>query len=234
MPWARLMLKIPAASAAPVPPAQTRACARPCATALRGEHDRCVRCRAGRQRGVLRLGDRDRCVHHLDAVGHGAELLLRPEQQHPCSCGGRDRGAGGHLARPHVGAVAVDRDHRPSFLTAHAVSRGRSPCSHCPSRSGRARDRDRDRGVGSRSHGPHRCRRPGTRGAACAGCGTAGTRSRQACRSCAVRVAAPCGRAIAFSWVPPSASKPTSPRLIHSSFSSRSFAQRGSGSLSWW
>ena len=108
-----LDVESPAASAAPVPPAHTSACALPSATARGGLHDRGVRCRAHRARGVGALGDRDRRVDHLDPRrgGYGAELARGgPEQQHPRALLRGQRRAGRDLRRAEVRAVRVDRD----------------------------------------------------------------------------------------------------------------------------
>ena len=105
------MLKVPAASAAPVPPAQTSAWARPSATARAAitiEASGVVRA----ARRVLGLGDRDRRVDHLTPCWDLAQLGRRAEQEHARALGGGDRGARSHLGGAEVGAVAVDRDHR--------------------------------------------------------------------------------------------------------------------------
>ena len=144
-------------------------------------HDRGLRRRAGGAHGILGLRDRDRRVDDLDARRRLAERFGGAEQQHARTLAGRDRRAGRDLSRTEVGAVAVDRDHRahptrPARARATAASRTR-PLASPP--ASRGRDRDRGRALpASRSHGRRRCRTPGTPGAAGAGCGTAGTRSR--------------------------------------------------------
>ncbi len=192
----RLMLKVPAARAAPVPPAHTSACALPSATARAAMHDRGLRGPAGGHDRVLGLGDGDRGVDDLHPGRGLPDLGGRPEQQHPSPPGGGQRRPGGDLGGTEVGAVAVDRDDRVV-----GGSRGRDGRL-----AARRRARDRDRGRvrrDARPRGRRRSRRPGRRDAAGGGCGTAGTSSPRACRSCAGPAAWLCGCATAFSWVRP-------------------------------
>ena len=171
MPGARLMLKSPAASAAPVPPAQTSACARPSATAR-------AACTIEAS-GVARAA---RTGSGLLAIETGASTTSTPAGSAPSCCGGAEqqharalrrgeRRARGDLSRPEVGAVGVDRDD----------DRSRRACR----RSRRRRSRLAVVVLvlvvlSARSRGRRTCRTPGTRGAAGAGCGSAGTRSARA------------------------------------------------------
>ncbi len=121
MPRARLMLNRPAASAAPVPPAHTSACARPSATARAActiEASGCARAaRAGS--GLLAIDT----GASMTSTPAGCSLDLRggAEQQHARPPLRRERRARRDLCRSEVGAVGVDRDdHR-------LTRRGRAP-----------------------------------------------------------------------------------------------------------
>ena len=205
MPGARLMLNVPAATAAPVAPAHTSACARPSRDRPRGLHDRGLGRRRAALHGVRGLGDRDaaRRRSRRRPAAHRARTA-GPNSSTRAPCAGGDRRARGHLRGPEVGAVAVDRDHRRAAPAARRGGREAQPLASLP--ASRGRDRDRARAPPApRSHGPRRCRRPGRPGADGAGCGTAGSVQRRACRSCAARAAWRCGCATAFSWGRPSA-----------------------------
>ena len=112
MPGARLMLKSPAASAAPVPPAHTSACARPSATARAActiEASGVARAaRAGS--ALLAIETGASITSTPPAAGLDLQLGRGTEQQHPHALFRRQRRARGYLGRPEVGAVRVDRD----------------------------------------------------------------------------------------------------------------------------
>ena len=230
------MLNRPAASAAPVPPAQTSACARPSATARAA----CTIEASGLARTALAgsaLLAIETGASTISTPGGGlAQLGGRAEQDHARAPRGGERGAGGDLGRTEVGAVAVDRDDRAVGRSRRSASARRRTAARAPPRrySSWSCSWSCSCAPARRPRGRRRCRTPGTPGAAAAGCGTAGTRSPRACRSCAAHGASRCGCATAFSWGPPSDARRLPARgRAYSSLSSRSFAQRGSGALSW-
>ncbi len=114
MPRARFTLNSPAASAAPVPPAHTSACALPSATAR-------AACTIEAS-GVLRTALTGSALFAIETGAsttstprgnrRGLQLRRRPEQQHPRALRRGQRGAGGDLGRAQVGAVAIDRHDR--------------------------------------------------------------------------------------------------------------------------
>ncbi len=116
------MLNVPAASAAPVEPAHTSACALPSATAR-------VACTI-EACGVERTAATGSAAFAIDTgastTAHPrpllAELACGAEQQHLRAARGRDRGPSGDLGGTQVGAVASTATTSP--LPAATCSRG--------------------------------------------------------------------------------------------------------------
>ncbi len=141
------MLNVPAATAAPVPPAQTSASARPSATALAAstiEASGLARTACAGSRG---LGDRDGRVDDLDARARLPELAGGAEQDHPRAPGGRQGGAR-RRPRPARGRRRCSRRPPPARrLTCRlpAGARTQPPVSLPASRG---RDRGRARASG--------------------------------------------------------------------------------------
>ena len=170
MPRSRRRLNSPAASAEPVEPPDTSACARPSATALAAWTIDASGVDADRVRRIGRLGDRDRARRRprrrpdrLRSHQPGRTAARRSPSAAARVSARRD------LPGAEIGPARVhgDGDHRASALGDRARPR--------PERSPR---------------GPCSCRTRGRRGAEAEGCGTAGTRCRSARRSCAARGAA--------------------------------------------
>ena len=236
MPRARLMLNEPAASAAPVPPAHTSACALPSATARAA----CTIEASGVVRAALTGSG-------LLAIETGASTISTPPCSSPSCAAGPNRITRAPCAAAIAAPAATSAGPRSAPLQSTATTGG------CELSAGTGEDgcprTPRPRYSSScscswlcpaapRPRGPRRSRTPDTPGGACADCGTAGTRSARAGRSCAARVAWRCGCGTAFSWGLPSRAEgyqPAGERALLPSFSSRSFAQRGSsgGALSW-
>ncbi len=111
------------------PPAHTSACARPSATALRGLHDRGLGRRARRRApGPAPWRSRPARRRSRRPRGGSPSSAGGPEQEHARALRGRERRAGRDLGRPEIGAVAVDRDHRPRV----APRRGRGGEDEAP------------------------------------------------------------------------------------------------------
>src|SRR5947208_1198000 len=107
MPGARLMLNVPAASAAPVPPAPTSACARPSATAL-------AACTIDAS-GVLRTAP----TGSVDlAIATGASTISTPSGAGPSSSAAPTSILGAPLRGAAVGLLFLGDCHRPDRLPA--------------------------------------------------------------------------------------------------------------------
>ncbi len=230
------MLNEPAASAAPVPPAHTSACALTVGDRARGLHDRGLGRRAGGAHRIGALGDRDGRVHHLHALGQLAQLR-RPDRTGSRAPPAPPRSPRPPRPRPDRGPRRCSR-RRPPADASSSAGTGEDECPRTP------RPRYSSScscscswlcARASRPRGPRRCRTPGTPGAGLRGlwhCGhafIAGVPILCCARRLAVRLC-DCfflGTAIASRRLP-------ARRAAYSSFSSRSFAQRGSGAASWW
>ena len=144
MPGARLMLNMPAASAAPVAPAHTSACARPCATARAA----CTIEASGVVRAahrVLGLGDRHRRVHDLHARRRLAQLSAGPNSRTRAPCAAA-------IAAPAATSAGPRSAPLQSTATTGACARLRGrmtgttrPLASLPASRDRARARDRAR-----------------------------------------------------------------------------------------
>ena len=204
-----------AASAAPVEPALTSASARPSATALRGLHDRRVGLRAHRPRRLLVVGDRDRRVDELDRrrtlVAECRLDLVRRAEQDAARARRARRCGRPPPPPPRRGRRRACLLRLLRLILLGTGERPASPPGAC--RSSRIR---------------------GRRGAAGAASGTGGRGCRSAPRSCAARAACRAGRWSVFALGRPwlegcdAIDGCFERRRLYSSFSSPSFAQRGS------
>jgi hypothetical protein len=124
IPRARLISKRPAASAAPVEPPETSASARPSATARTAWTIEASGSPRTARTGP-RLGDRDRRVDDLDALGR-LDLAGRAEQQHAHAVLRAASGAARDLGGTEIGPVRVDRDGDRAGERASGRGRGRA------------------------------------------------------------------------------------------------------------
>jgi hypothetical protein len=164
---ARLTRKRPEASAAPVelPETSGRRALRPHAS---GEHDRSVRRRAHRQRGIGRLSTDGRVDDPTPPGVSDRALGAEQRPRTPCSA-----------ASAAPAATSAGRDPFASTATGSAARAGASGSV----------------AAGSGDHvTPAQVPHVGQTGAASAGCGTAGTRGSRAPRSCAANGACSCVR----------------------------------------
>ena len=168
IPGARLTLNSPAANAAPVPPAQTSACARPSPRARAAcTIEACGVDRTARAGSGLLATDTGR-VDQLDAVWHAADLSGWAEQQHARSL----------AAAASAAPAATSAGPRSAPLASTATTGAHRGPTHPPSArrpltphrcDRRGRDRGRDRALrGRRPRDLRRFRTPGKPGAACA------------------------------------------------------------------
>ncbi len=115
MPRSRRRLNSPAASAEPVEPPETRACARPSATARAAWTIEASGVERTANAGSAALAIEIGASTTSTLSGNGADLPGRTEQQHPDFAG---RGGGGrsgrHLSGTEVRPASIDgnRDHR--------------------------------------------------------------------------------------------------------------------------
>ena len=103
--------------------------------------DRCLGRRAHSTHGVRGLGDRHRRVHDLHAHGQRAHLARRTEQQHARAATGGQRSPGGDLGGPQIGAVGIDRHHRPPAAERPGWAGGAGPAPWGLVRRARGRGR---------------------------------------------------------------------------------------------
>ena len=201
-----LTMNRPAASAAPVPPAQTSASARPSPTALAAcTIEASGVARTARTGSGLLATDTGASTSSMPRRRDGADLSDRTEQQHPHAlrcCEPR------HRPRPRTDPGRRHWRRRPRP--------GACACRARAARPPRKADPSARRllvvvivlwlcALWRHDLRPHTSRTQGTPGVACVDCGSVDTRSPWAPRSCGWRAAALCDCGIAFSLVPPSA-----------------------------
>jgi hypothetical protein len=242
MPRARLTLKRPAANAAPVPPAQTSACARPSATA-----------RAACTIEACGIARTAAVGSGLLAIETGASTTSMPGAGAPIWPAGPNSSTRTPRAAASLAPAATSAAPKSAPLASTATTttsaleppsgwvRRVSPiatATHChrPAMAGAARHwqaATRDRGRAPRARRPRvrrRSRTRGTPGEACAGCDSASTRRAPERRPCAGRGAWRCGCGTAFSWGRPSRRKATTagpPARPAAAPRDRAFAGRG-------
>ena len=214
-PGARLMLNIPAASAAPVPPAHTSALRAPSATARAACTIEASGSCAPPSTGSAALAIETGASTTSTPAGSSPSSLARPEQQHARALLRRPAPRR-RRPRPARGRRRCSRPRRPASPAA-------SSCGRPPSAEGPI-GRPRRSGVSvvvvivlvvvpglrddlaARVGAAHRAHPVRPAGAVALRAGV----DRRARRSCAGRAAWRCGCATAFSWVRPSARKATS------------------------